>query len=77
MMDAKQRKEALKLGGPSKPWQTECLLGGYYGEEEVEAAVRAIRGSMDPTIGFGFECEELDESSRRSPHTLARATAWR
>ena len=61
MMDAKQRKEALKRGGPSKPWQTECLLGGYYGEEEVEAAVRAIRGSMDPTVGFGFECEELDQ----------------
>jgi len=35
------------------------MLGSDYGEEEVEAAVRAIRSSMDPIVGFGYDCEEI------------------
>ena len=38
-------------------WPAEPLLGGWYTEEEVEAATKAIRDSMDPTtVGFGFIC---------------------
>jgi dTDP-4-amino-4,6-dideoxygalactose transaminase len=36
-------------------------LGAWYTEEEIEAATRAIRDSMDPTVGFGFICEEIEE----------------
>jgi dTDP-4-amino-4,6-dideoxygalactose transaminase len=60
-MTEKQRKEALKVGRLSKAWPGEPLLGSYYGEEEIEAVVRAIRASLDPTVGFGFICEEIEE----------------
>jgi len=58
-MEARARKEILSRGKPAVDWPGEPLLGGYYGEEEVEAAVRTIRASMDPTVGFGFICEEI------------------
>ena len=35
------------------------MLGAWYTEAEVEAAVKAIRDSMDWTKGFGFFCEEI------------------
>jgi perosamine synthetase len=35
----------------------EPLLGGWYTEEEVAAAVDAIRRSMDPTVGFRAHME--------------------
>lgn len=60
-MNPKQRQEALKRGRPSVAWPGEPLLGSYYGQEEIEAAVNAIRASMDPTVGFGFICEEIEE----------------
>ena len=59
-MNEKQRKEALKRG-LSGPWQSEPMLGSHYGEEEIEAAVKAIRSSMDPSVGFGFICPEIEE----------------
>jgi len=60
-MDAKQRKEALKRGRPAIAWPAEPLLGSYYGEEEVDVVVKTIRASMDPSVGFGFICEEIEE----------------
>lgn len=62
-MDAKRRARALKRG-LSREWQAEPMLGSYYGEEEVEAVVRTIRASMDPSVGFGFICEEIEEFER-------------
>jgi dTDP-4-amino-4,6-dideoxygalactose transaminase len=59
-VNEKRRKEALKRG-LSGPWQCEPLLGSYYGEEEIEAVVKAIRSSMDPSVGFGFIIEEIEE----------------
>jgi len=50
---------ALKCGKPDPPWQGEPLLGGTYGEAEIEAAVAAIRSSMAPTVGFGFSAEPI------------------
>jgi perosamine synthetase len=61
MLDKAQREEALKRPRPERVWPGEPLLGGWYTEEEVEAAVRAIRESMDWTIGFGFMTREFEE----------------
>ena len=36
------------------------MMGSYYGEEEFEAVIRAMRTSMDPAVGFGFICEEIE-----------------
>jgi len=57
----RRRKEVLARGRPGPKWQGEPLLGGWYTEEEIEAATRAIRDSMDPTVGFGFICQEIEE----------------
>jgi len=59
-MTEKQRKDALSRG-LSGPWESEPLLGSHYGEEEIEAVVRAIRSSMDPSAGFGFIVPEIEE----------------
>lgn len=58
-MNEQQRKEALERG-LSAPWQGEPMMGSYYGEEEFEAVIRAMRTSMDPAVGFGFICEEIE-----------------
>jgi perosamine synthetase len=58
-MNEKQRREALERG-LSAPWQGEPMMGSYYGEEEFEAVIRAMRTSMDPAVGFGFICEEIE-----------------
>jgi len=42
-------------------YRGEPLLGAWYTEEEVEAAVKAIRDSMDWRVGFGFICKEIEE----------------
>ncbi len=60
MMEARQRKEILRRGMQVQ-WIGEPLLGSYYDEEEIEVVVRIIRESMDPTIGFGFICPEIEE----------------
>ena len=59
MIDAQRRSEVLGRGRPEETWAGEPLLGGWYTEEEVEAAVKAIRASMDWTVGFGFAVEEI------------------
>jgi len=59
-MNVTQRKEALKRG-VSMEWPPEPLLGSYYGEEEIGAVVKTIRASLDPRVGFGFICEEIEQ----------------
>ena len=51
--------EALRKGATELPWEGEPLLGGTYGEEEIEAVVEAIRDSMDISRGFGFSAEPI------------------
>ena len=60
-MEKAQRQEILKTRRLSKDWPGEPLLGGYYGEEEIETVVRTIRESLDPTVGFGFICKEITD----------------
>ncbi len=63
MMEEARRRAALARG-LSGPWQSEPMLGSWYGEEEIEAAVQAIRSSLDPSVGFGFIVEEIEEFER-------------
>ncbi len=58
-MDKAQPTGSLSRAGLSREWQAEPMLGGWYTEEEIEAAVSAIRASMDPAIGFRFFCDEI------------------
>jgi len=63
LSDPKRRHGILKRG-ISVPWNGEPRLGSIYGDEEIEAAVQAIRDSMDPNIGFGMSDGEVDEFER-------------
>jgi len=60
-MDAARRQEILARGRPDYWGGAEPGLGGWYTEEEVEAAISTIRASMDWRVGFGFYCEEIVE----------------
>lgn len=61
--DEGQRKEILEKWRPKVLPQAEPLLGGWYTKEEVDAAVNAIRGSMDWHVGFtGNEIKEFEEA---------------
>ena len=59
MLDAKQRREILEGGKTAIQWEGEPMLGSIYGEEEIEAAVAAMRAAMRVDLGFGFVCEEI------------------
>jgi len=62
-MDERERREALKAGRPEVNLAGEPALGSVYSEEEIEAAVRTIRASMDPEFGFrtgGSEAEPFE-----------------
>ena len=62
-MDKSERQEILKKVHPDVVWRGEPLLGGWYTEEEVEAAVKAIRDSMSWHVGFtGDEWERFEEA---------------
>ncbi len=60
-MDAARRKQLISDNKPAVLWPGEPLLGGWYGEEEIEVVVNTIRASMDWTVGFGFICPEIVE----------------
>ena len=63
LLDEKERKEILKKWRPKVMPPAEPLLGGWYTEEEVEAAVKAIRDSMDWHVGFtGDEIKEFEKT---------------
>jgi len=61
MLSERQVRRALKRPAPDPPWGGEPLLGGIYGEEEIEAAVAAMRSSMDPQVGFGFSAPPIPD----------------
>jgi perosamine synthetase len=64
-MGRSEQKQTEGSGGLSRDWQAEPMLGGWYTEEEIEAAVKAIRTSLDPSVGFGFFCDEIVEFERK------------
>jgi len=61
MMDPARRREVLARGKPAVAWAGEPQLGAWYTDEEIEAAVKAIRDSMDPNVGFGFITKEITD----------------
>jgi len=79
-MTKAERKRALEAGMPG-PWQAEPMLGSIYGEEEIEAVVKTIRASMDPSVGFGFITEEFEEFEQQfaaycgTKHAVSVSTA--
>ncbi len=52
MIDAQQRQEILK-NKPKTLWEGEPMLGSAYGEDEIAAAVEAMRDSQEVSRGFG------------------------
>ncbi len=64
-MNEGQRKKILEQGKLSRDWQAEPMLGGWYAEEEIDAAVKTIRSSLDPSSGFGFFCDEIVEFEKK------------
>ncbi|MCC6490480.1 MAG: DegT/DnrJ/EryC1/StrS family aminotransferase [Candidatus Hydrogenedentes bacterium] len=61
MISGQQRNEILKRGKTSMTWEGEPLLGSVYGEEEIEAAVAAMRDSIPPSRGFGFSAPPIPD----------------
>ncbi len=61
MIAASRRKEVLGRGRPAVAWKGEPQLGAWYTEEEIAAAVKAIRDSLDPNVGFGFITKEITD----------------
>ena len=73
MISREKRQEIFKRGKPKTLWEGEPRLGSIYGEEEVEAAVAAIRDSMDVSKGFsyGSEFEEAFAAYVGTKHAVA------
>ena len=61
MLPVKERRHILKHGRPKTTWEGEPKLGGVYGEEEIEAAVSAMRRASDICRGFGFSGHPIPE----------------
>ncbi len=59
MIEANRRKDILARERETIYSCGEPLLGGHYGEEELEVVVNTIRASMDPAVGFGFTVDEI------------------
>jgi len=59
MIEARRRNDILKRERDTVYSCGEPLLGGVYGEEEIDAVVNTIRASMDPAVGFGFSTQEI------------------
>lgn len=70
MFDRQARKDILSRGKPEPkdiPWWGEANLGAWYTQAEIDAAVNAIRESMDWHVGFGLRgkvkvVEEFEEA---------------
>lgn len=60
MMTQADIQQALQQR-PALPWRAEPLLGSVYGQEEIDAAVAAIREAMDVSKGFGFSASPIPE----------------
>lgn len=61
MISKERRRSILAQGKTAIQWEGEPMLGGMYGEEEVEAATAAIRDSMLVSRGFGGNSTEIPE----------------
>lgn len=61
MIDAKRRKAILARGPSDETRPGEPMFGGYYTQEEIDAAVDCIRASMDWREGFGFIVKEITD----------------
>ena len=61
MISKAERADILSRGKTAIHWEGEPLLGSSYGEEEVEAAVAAIRDSMLVSRGFGGDSPQIPE----------------
>ena len=59
-MNVTERKENLRRGLKVK-WPAGTTMGSYYDEEEIEVVVRTLRKSMNPEVGFGFICPEIEQ----------------
>jgi perosamine synthetase len=64
MMTLAERRRILDEGRSHGQFGGEPMLGGWYTQAEVDAAVRAIRDSMDWRVGFGFIVEEILQFER-------------
>ncbi len=53
MISHEERQKIFQRGKPKTLWEGEPMLGSSYGEEEIAAAVAAMRDSMDVSRGFG------------------------
>jgi len=60
MMTQSEIAEALSHR-PATVWRGEPQLGSTYGEEEIEAALKAIKESIRPDQGFGFTSAPIVE----------------
>jgi perosamine synthetase len=58
-MNYAERRRLLDSGKFSSPLGAEPMLGWWYTQAELDAAVKAIRDSMDWRIGFGFMVEDI------------------
>lgn len=56
-MKKSMREEILKKMRPCDVWKGEPALGAWYTEEEIAAATKAIRDSMDWNVGFSAKNE--------------------
>lgn len=61
MLNAEERRGILRHGRPETEWEGEPRLGGIYGEEEIEAAVAAMRRAADIRGGAGFSGYPIPE----------------
>ena len=53
MITNQERTRIFERGKPKTLWEGEPMLGSAYGEDEIEAAIAAMRDSMDVSRGFG------------------------
>lgn len=61
MIAAGKRRAILARRHSEVQWQGEPILGSIYGEEEIEAAVQAMRRAADVSLGFGFSAQPIPE----------------
>lgn len=64
MMTPAQRDTVFKRGKPKSLWDGEPFLGSTYGEDEIAAAVAAMRDSCEVSKGFGFSAPPIPDFER-------------
>jgi len=64
MMTLEQRNTIFERGKPKGLWEGEPFLGSTYGEDEIAAAVAAMRESCEVSKGFGFSAPPIPDFER-------------